>query len=116
MRTGCAAPRTSRPARWAGSLPSCNSEQRGRRDDRVVDREAFTALVDRGLTQRQIATALGCSQTTVRYWLRRWGIQTRSAAQALRARSARAAGVQRLERDCRRHGPSSFVLDAEGIY
>jgi DNA-directed RNA polymerase specialized sigma24 family protein len=81
-----------------------------------MDRQLLERLIDRGLTQRQLATELGCSQTTVRYWLQRWDLRTRSAARALHAQAARTAGVDRLERECKRHGLTVFVLDVEGIY
>jgi transposase-like protein len=41
-----------------------------------IDREDLTALVERGLSVRQIAAELGFGPTTVRHWLRRHGLQT----------------------------------------
>jgi hypothetical protein len=41
-----------------------------------MDVEELTKLVDMGLTQRQIAESLGCSHTSVRYWLDKEGLHT----------------------------------------
>jgi hypothetical protein len=81
-----------------------------------MDRRALEDLIGQGLTQRALAGELGCSQTTVRYWLRRWGLTTQPALRARQARTLRDAGVHEVERACRKHGLARFVLDREGIY
>jgi DNA-binding transcriptional ArsR family regulator len=81
-----------------------------------VDRAALERLVALGYTQREVADALGCSQTTVRYWLRRWGLKTRPTLTTESGRAAREAGLVEMERDCKIHGPSRFVLDVQGYY
>jgi site-specific recombinase XerC len=58
-------------------------------------------LVQEGLTTRQIANALGISQTTVRYWLRRYGLATCPR---------RGTSAPRVERECPTHGVVTFVL------
>ena len=45
-----------------------------------LDRERLIAFVEAGLTLREIATATERSLTTVRYWMRRHGLETRYAA------------------------------------
>src|SRR3954452_17082327 len=82
----------------------------------VVDRVELERLVALGYTQREVAQALGCSQTTVRYWLHRWGLKTRPTLTAASGRAARQAGLGEMERDCKIHGPSRFVLDVQGYY
>jgi len=50
----------------------------------------FAALVAEGLTIQQIAERLGIGATTVRYWLRKYGLRTaRAAASAARSAVAR---------------------------
>jgi DNA-binding transcriptional ArsR family regulator len=80
-----------------------------------VDRQTLAALVEDGLTTREIAARLGFSQSTVRHWLRHHGLRT------LRARRKEANGVRgvdpaRKTMECRRHGATDFWLDTRGIY
>jgi transposase-like protein len=67
-------------------------------------RAAIAALVEEGLTIQQMAERLGLGATTVRYWLRKYGLAT------ARARGARpAAGERIVIRECRRHGFTVWV-------
>jgi hypothetical protein len=83
---------------------------------RGVDREELARLVALGYTQRAIAVELGCSQTTVRYWLRRWGLKTQPTLAIDDGRGARDAGITERELDCKKHGRARFVLDTQGCY
>ncbi|MEZ5124028.1 MAG: helix-turn-helix domain-containing protein [Solirubrobacterales bacterium] len=69
-----------------------------------LDRETLTRLVGEDLTVREIATRVGRSPTTVRYWLRRHGLQTTATARR------RSGGVARRTGQCPRHGRTPFVL------
>src|SRR4051812_20430729 len=40
--------------------------------------DVLTMLIERGLTERQIGSQVGLSQTTVRYWLKRHGLTTKT--------------------------------------
>lgn len=42
-----------------------------------MDRDALVELLGQNLSQRQLADTLGCSQTTVKYWLNKWGLNTK---------------------------------------
>jgi transposase-like protein len=67
------------------------------------DRLLLAGLVDDGLTTRQIAARLGCSQATVRHWLREYGLRTR------RAREPLANDALEVQRTCPTHGITTFV-------
>ena len=41
-----------------------------------MDKNTIEQLLERGLSQRQIATELGIGQTAVRYWLVKFGLKT----------------------------------------
>jgi len=41
-----------------------------------MNRDDLVLLCDRGLTQRAIASELGVSHTTIRYWLNQHGLRT----------------------------------------
>ena len=72
-------------------------------------------LVEAGMTTREIAERLGFSQSTVRHWLRRYGLRTH------RARRPDPGGVRGRDPDrkvmtCGRHGETPFWLEARGTY
>jgi transposase len=95
-------------------LVAVNTEKHAARGG--LRREALAELVEEGLSQRQVAERLGCSQATVRYWLRRWNLRTRPTDGIAQARSGRSAGRIVLDRSCKTHGVTKFVLDRDGMY
>ena len=62
------------------------------------------------MTVREIAAELGCSATTVRHWLKRHGLRTERA----RWRAKDGPRPRVVERTCRRHGRSRYVLSGDG--
>jgi Homeodomain-like domain len=66
-----------------------------------LDRVALADLVEQGLTTREIAARVDRSQTTVRHWLREYGLQAR------RARGPQDA--HEVQRWCANHGLTTFV-------
>lgn len=77
----------------------------------ALRRETLEALVRQGLTTDQIAEATSRSSSTVRYWLKRFGLSTRRAREPYpRDRP------DRTRRRCHVHGPSEFVLEKRGYY
>ncbi len=78
-----------------------------------IPRDRLQALVEEGLSIRQIAARCDVSATTVRHWLQRYGLNTQPA------RYARRDGPRppELLRECARHGWGAFVrVGAEGHY
>ena len=72
--------------------------------------EVVAALVEEGLSIQQLADRLGVGATTVRHWLRRYGLMTVRAR-----RSAGALHGQRVViRECRHHGFTAWVLSGTG--
>lgn len=103
-------------AYWAQrhGLTSAHSPRHAARGG--ISREELEPLLAAGLTTRQVAERLGVSQTTVRHWLKRHGLET-ARASALRAtREGRAAGLERVIRACPAHGASVFRLNGDGYY
>jgi transposase-like protein len=68
------------------------------------------SLVERGLSIREIAAESGVSPTSVRHWLRRFGLKTQPARYA--PRGSRHA----LIRECRVHGWTTFRRAGSGGY
>ncbi len=73
----------------------------------ALDRDELARLIDAGLSVRGIAEAAGRSPTSVRYWLREHGLETRLSE--TRRLVARAQGAD-LELTCRHHGPTTFRM------
>jgi transposase len=70
----------------------------------ALSRESLEQLVEHGMSVRQIAAALDRSATTVRHWLRHYGLRTQPARYAPRDG---AAGAE-LMRECKTHGWTWF--------
>jgi transposase len=77
-----------------------------------IRRESLASLVEEGLNLREIAERLGCSISTVQYWLRKYDLRTTGARRPVTFdRDGQAWG------DCPRHGRSGFVLRrSDGYY
>src|SRR3954451_15183619 len=54
-----------------------------------LSRETLAGVVGEGLSARPVAALLGCSQATVRYWLRRWNLRTQPTDAIAESRSSR---------------------------
>jgi DNA-binding CsgD family transcriptional regulator len=85
-----------------------------------LTREQLEPLVERGATLQQIAEELGRSVSTIRHWLRKYGLRTRNR-RGLRTGLAREEielalknGARTLTRECKRHGETTFVIENSG--
>ena len=79
-----------------------------------IERERLRALVEEGLSVRQIAQRCDVSATTVRHWLQRHELKTAAGA---RMRGGTTIEPDSLLRECARHGWGSFVrVGAAGHY
>jgi transposase len=84
-----------------------------------IARDELLALIEEGMSIAQIAIAVDRSKTTVRHWLRRYGLKTWSPSGARRAaesEAARVAGLRETTMACARHGDADFVVDGRGYY
>lgn len=85
-----------------------------------LTREQLEALIERGLTQQEIADETGRSLTTVRRWLAKHGLKTRSrggrppAAPAREVAAALANGSRSVIGRCPRHGSTEFAILQSG--
>lgn len=71
-----------------------------------IAKDQLEELVALGLTIEQLAGELGMSGTSVRHWLRRYGLRTRRAREI----SGDVAKRTVVVRECARHGWTDFVL------
>ena len=81
-----------------------------------IAREQLVELIERGMSITEIAEAVRLSKATVRYWLRRHGLNTRATERLATERAARDAGHADLTLICRRHGETRFVIEGSGYY
>jgi transposase len=75
-------------------------------------REDLEPLIAQGASIAQIAEAVGRSKTTVRHWLREYGLTTTWAER----RRASGEGQQQMELRCLRHGMTTFRRRRDGGY
>jgi predicted transcriptional regulator len=83
-----------------------------------LTRAQLEPLVDKRLSLEEIAKTLGVSVSTVRHWLKKYGLPTDVAYRRRKRRLAEAglSGVRKAEMDCRNHGTATFVLDSRGSW
>lgn len=78
----------------------------------ALEANELAILVSEGLSSRQIADQLGRSQTTVRHWLKEYGLVTEWA----KRRVASSAKETRITARCQHHGLAEFVRRSAGGY
>lgn len=90
---------------------------RGRHRPRAgIPRPKLELLVQRGLSHDAMAAELGVSTSTVRFWLRKYGLRTQRSIRRSQAREQKAAGQSVARLVCRHHGLTDFVLQNRGYY
>lgn len=98
---------------WHG-LPVANREKHAPRGG--IARDRLMDFVEAQMSIAAIAREVGVSKTTVRYWLRRYGLQTEAARRLEHRRRARQSGLTTLPLICARHGRTDFVIEGRGYY
>ena len=79
-----------------------------------LQRDHLANLVSRGVTLQGIAGELGVSVSTVRYWIKRHGLQKPIEARRAEIDRALADGSRTLLRRCGQHGWTTFVVENSG--
>ena len=82
-----------------------------------MDRDSLKAMLERGLSIAQIAVETDRSKSTVRHWMRRYGIKTRGQHDRPGSTArAKLEGRAVLMRTCRTHGLTELWLEGRGYY
>jgi transposase len=75
-----------------------------------LTREELTPLVDAGMSTMEIADIFGLGKTTVRHWLREYGLKTQWAER----RVASGERQPEMQLQCQRHGVTTFKRRSGG--
>jgi transposase len=81
-----------------------------------VDKERLRTLTDAGVSIRAMAAELGVSYTTVRHWLRRYGLESYRSDRRRRVGQALDNGATRIDLTCAKHGRCVFALEGRGYF
>lgn len=73
-------------------------------------------LVEEGASVSEMVDELGRSDSTVRHWLKRYGLEPPSSRNRAAADRARRLGQKEAELECRTHGLTEYVMDASGRF
>jgi transposase len=81
-----------------------------------LSKEALASLIDEGATYAFMAPALGVSVATIRYWMRKHGLETARAHRIRAGKQDLAAGRSKVQLTCKHHGLTDFWLEGRGVY
>lgn len=79
-----------------------------------VDEGRLRRMVEEGRSIREMANDLGRGYSTVRYWLKRFDLETERSTRCRESDVAREAGLQKADLRCPRHGHTTFFLRPDG--
>jgi transposase-like protein len=79
-----------------------------------VDPQELRTLVQGGASIQEMAEALGVGRTTIRYWLRKLGLETQRSIRLRETRAACEEGVKRTYARCSKHGHTAFYARPDG--
>ncbi len=82
-----------------------------------ISKERLEGLIEQGASLNDLAEVLMLSVSSVRYWLEKFGLKTHGAGwRREQTRHAREAGLKHIDRHCKHHGMTTFVLEGRGYY
>lgn len=81
-----------------------------------LDRAHVESLLEEGASIARLAAHLGVSESTVQYWLRKWGLRTARGERMAEAGRACSEGRAAVELVCRRHGRTTFLIEGRGYH
>lgn len=80
----------------------------------AVDPDRVPRLVEEGFPIRQMAAEFGVGYSTMRYWVKRLGLETDRMARRREGERARKAGLRKAYLKCPKHGHTVFFARREG--
>jgi transposase len=82
----------------------------------AIDQGRLADLVGQGASMREIADELGAGYSTIRYWIRKLGLETDRMVRRRETGAAREAGHRRTYLRCPSHGYTAFFKRPESGY
>lgn len=83
----------------------------------AISEQRLRELAEAGATLREMGREFDRHASTVRYWLRRYGIESRRMGMRRpELEAAREAGMKKVTSTCAHHGEAVFVLEGRGYY
>lgn len=79
-----------------------------------VNPQRLAELVEQGASIQEMGDEFGAGRSTIRYWLRKLGLETDRSARLRETRAACEEGVGRANFRCRKHGHTAFYARPEG--
>jgi len=79
-----------------------------------VDTDRLRRMAEDGTSIRKMAEDLDVGYSTVRYWLKRLGLETERSLRRKESDAARKAGLQKAYLRCPRHGHTAFFRRPDG--
>lgn len=79
-----------------------------------VDPDHLKALVEAGASIQEMGEAFGAGRSTIRYWLRKLGLETDRSIRIRESQAASSEGRKRAYLRCPRHGHTAFYARPEG--
>lgn len=79
-----------------------------------IDTDRLRKLVLEGVSIRHMADELGAGYSTIRYWLKRLGLETERSIRRQEGDAARKAGLRRAYLRCSKHGHTAFFERPDG--
>lgn len=80
----------------------------------MIDTDRLRKLVGEGVSIRKMADDLGAGYSTIRYWLKRLGLETDRSVRRKEGDAARSAGLSRAYLRCPKHGHTAFFGRSDG--
>jgi len=80
------------------------------------EKEELERLLDAGLSLREIARRTDRSLATIRYWMRKYELETERAARLRESKAACRKGSKTACLKCPKHGPRTFVARVDGRF
>lgn len=79
-----------------------------------VDPQRLKELVEEGASIQEMGDTFGAGRSTIRYWLRKLGLETERSTRLRETRAACKEGVRRAYFRCKTHGHTAFYARPEG--
>jgi transposase len=80
------------------------------------EKEELERLLDAGLSLREIARRTDRSLATIRYWMRKYELETERSARLRESKAACRKGSKTAYLKCPQHGPMTFVARVDGRF